>query len=197
VSPVQTFNTPTTSQVEPVQVIADILQTEMGLTDKQITLAYQKYNIPNNGLFVVVGYLGPSEMIANQGYFDEDLDTEVQEVVFKHTIQIEIMSLAPDNSARIRKEEIAMALRSFYSLQQQELNLLGIAWLQSDFIDASYAEATAMYQRYITTCFVNALHRMVKGAGYLDNFPLELITDTEAAMETKADIDTSENPFAS
>lgn len=169
-----TANTPTTSKIEPIKVIADILQSEMGLESAQISTAYQNYEIPANGLFVMVGYLGPSEQISNQGYFDPTQNNEVQETVYKHMIQIEIMSMAPDNSARIRKEEVGMALRSFYSQKKQDQNFIGISWIQSDITDATDVEETAMLNRYIILCAVNALHRKVKTAGYLDAFPIQL-----------------------
>jgi len=193
--PKKTYNTPTTTTIEPAVLVANILQSEMGLTSKQIALAYQNYEIPPDGPFVAVGYLNPSQQISNMGYFDSTTATEVQETVFLHTIQIEIMSLAPDNSARIRKEEIALALKSFYSQQQQDKNVMGIAWLQGDFIDGSYAEETAMLQRYITTCAVTALHRKVKTADYFSTFPIELITSDQAGRETDVNINPTEAPF--
>lgn len=190
----RTFNTPVTTPIEPIGLVADIIQTEMDLEAGRVAYAYQNYQIPKDGLFVIVGYLGPSTQIANQAYFDDTLNNEVQESVFQHTIQIEIMSLAPDNSARIRKEEIALALRSFYSQQQQDANLMSIAWLQGDFIDGNYAELSAMYQRYITTAIVTALHRKVKTSGYFDNFPIELTS--EGARQNESEINAGENPFA-
>lgn len=189
-----TANTPTTSVREPLKVIADILQQEMGLTSKQIALAYQDYSIPNDGLFVVLGYLGPTEEIANQGYFDSVNNTEVQEVAVRHTIQIDIMSQAPDNSARLRKEEIALALRSFYSKLQQDKYLIGIAWLQSDFTDASSQEETTMLNRYVTTCAVNAVHRKVKTAQYLSTFAIELVNDSQDGRETTVEINPATSP---
>lgn len=190
-----TFNTPTTTKVEPIQVIAGILQSEMSLTTAQIAFAYQKYFIPNDGLFVLVGYLGPSEQVASQTYFDDLTLNEVQESVFKHTIQIEIMSMAPDNSARIRKEEIALALRSFYSQQQQDANFLGLAWLQSDFVDATSFEDSAMLNRYITTCAVNALHRKVKASKYFNNFPLQLTVASPNGASPTVNINTATAPL--
>lgn len=183
------MNTPTTTEVEPLKVIADIIKTEMGLTKTQISTAYQNYSIPKEGIFVVVGYFGPTESIASQAYFDSSSNSEVQELSCKHTIQIDVMSIAPDNSARIRKEEIALALQSFYSKRQQDENFLGIAWLQSDFIDASAKEENGvMLNRYVTTCAVNALHRKVKSAQYLSTFEIELATDSQDGRETTAEI---------
>lgn len=188
-------NTPTTSSVEPLKVILDIVQTEMGLTSKQIAAAYQDYRIPSDGLFVVGGYMGPSEQVANQSYLDDATNQEVSESVFRHTIQLELMSMAPDNSARIRKEEMLMALRSSYSLRQQDKNFIGIAWLQGDITDATHQEGTTMLNRYVTTCSVNALHRKIKAADYLNVFPVELTTESQDGRATTVDINPTVNPI--
>lgn len=190
-----TYNTPTTTSIEPIKLIANIIQTEMGLSSSQIMDAYQQYEIPSEGLFVEVGYLGQSEQVANQVYFDTALDTEVQQTVMRHTIRIELMSLAPDNSARIRKEELLLALRSFYSQQQQDANNMGIAWLQDNITDASEVEGASMLNRYITQCAVNALHQKVKSSGYFDIFPIELTTSDQAGRETSVDINPATSPF--
>lgn len=189
-------NTPTTSAIEPVKVVAAILQEQMALTDRQISLSYQDYSIPDNGLFVVLGYIGPTETIANQSYFDATNDQEVQEVSVRHTIQIELMSMAPDNSARIRKEEVLLALRSFHSQREQGKNLLGIAWLQSDFVDASAQEGTTMLNRYITTCAVNALHRRVIAADSFVNFPVELTVESQDGRGKTVEINPTILPTA-
>jgi len=194
--PAKTFNTPVTTAIEPIKLICDILQSEMNLASNRIATTYQNYEIPSDGVIVVVGYLSPSQQVANQNYFDDSTNSEVQETIFLHTIQIEIMSLAPDNSARLRMAEIALALKSFYSQQQQDVNFMGIAWLQGDFIDGSYVEAASMLQRYITTCAVTALHRKVKTSQYFDIFPIELVSDDQGGRETISDISASSSPYA-
>ena len=169
-----TTNTPTTSTIEPLKVILGIVSNQMGLAASQWATANQDYAIPPAGLFLVGGYLGPTEVIANQSYFDGPTDSEIQEVSVQHMIQLELMSMAPDNSARIRKEEVFLALRSFYALQQADINLLGIAWNPSPFVDASHKEGTVMLNRFVTVVPVNALHRKVIAAGSFDNVLIDL-----------------------
>lgn len=178
-----TTNTPTTSKVEPLKVVLGIVAQQMGLAPKQWATAYQDYSIPPVGLFLVGGYLGPTEIVSNQGYFDAAADAEVQEVSVAHLVQLELMSMAPDNSARIRKEEIFLALKSFYSQRQQEINFLGIAWNPSPLVDASQQEGTVMLNRYVTTVAVNALHRKVIAAGSLDAFAINLTTVAPGGRE--------------
>lgn len=187
-------NTPTTTAIEPITLVAGIIQNQMDLAAGQVAFANQDYQIPTSGPFVIVGYLGPSEMVASQSFFDPGTQTEWQQATFKHTVQIEIMSLAPDNTARIRKEEIALSLRSSYSLRQQDVANMGIAWLQSDFIDASYVDETGMLNRFITTCAVNALHQKQIAAQYLGTFPIEVFSDTQDGRQTIENI-SPVNPF--
>jgi len=176
------MNTPTTSPREPIKVVADILASELGLDPAHIAMDYQKYDIPNNGLFIVLGYLGPTAIISNQNYFDSALESEVQETVVQHRIQIDLMSMAPDNSARIRKEEIPMALRSFYSERLQAKYGIGINWNTSDISDVTALEETAMLNRFSMRTFVNALHRKVKATPFFDTFPISLSAPPEAAV---------------
>jgi hypothetical protein len=191
--PTRTYNTPTTSTLEPIKVVLGILQSELGLDQNHIYLANQDHIMPKDGMSVMLEYLGPDEPIASKSYFDDALNTEVQQTVVRHMIQISIMSLAPDNSARIRKEEIALALQSFYSQRQQDANQIGIAWLTDAPVDGSYQDGTTMLHRFITSCFVQALHQKIKASGYFDNFPLQLVVD---APENIVNVPTGELPYA-
>lgn len=189
-----TTNTPTTSSVEPLKVVLGIVANQMALTAAQWATANQDYAIPPAGLFLVGGYLGPTEVISSTGYFDPATNAEVQQMSCRHTIQLELMSMAPDNSARIRKEELPLALRSFYSQQQQNVNQIGIAWMTSDIIDASAPEGTVMLNRFITTIAVNALHSKTIAAGYLGIFPLQLTAESQDGRGATVSIDTSKTP---
>lgn len=187
-------NAPITTALEPITLIAQVLQHEMELTAEQIVFAYQKYKIPTTGLLVVVGYLGPSEQIAAKSFFDPATQEERQQSVFRHLVQIEIMSLAPDNAARLRKEEIALALGSFYCQQLQEKYQMGVAWLANEFVDATHVEETAMLNRYITTVAMTALHKKVKSAQYLDNFKVQLTAAQPGGRTSQIEVDPTQAP---
>ena len=109
-------------------------------------------------------------------------------------IELELMSMAPDNSARIRKEEIFLALRSFYALQQSDINLIGIAWNPSPLVDASHVEGTVMLNRFVTVVPVNALHRKVVAAGSFDNFPIELVVAAPGGVQNSVAINPATLP---
>lgn len=159
---------------EPIKVVADILQKEMSLPDGQIMLGYEKWNIPPTpGLYVVLVYIG-GKAIGSTSYFtsegnDPAKQLEHQEVAMRHVVQIDLLSF--DGSARARKEEVLMALRSFYSQGQQEKYAMSIARIPSEFVDASTLEETKILNRFTLTVPVTALHTKVKAADFYNKFP--------------------------
>lgn len=163
----------TTATREPIKVIADILQTEMQIPEGQIMLGYEKWDIPPNpDLYIALTYVG-GKAIGNSNYFTSvgnlpGQQIEHQEVAMRHVVQIDLLSFGPE--ARIRKEEVLMALRSIYSQQQQEKYLMSIARVPSDFVDASTLEETKMLNRFTLTVPITALHTKTKAAPYYDKF---------------------------
>lgn len=166
-----------TPLIEPIKVIANILQNELDIKDGNIMLGFEKWNIPSTpGLYVSLIYIG-GQAIGNNNYFDSADNTEHQEVSMHHVIQIDALSF--DSSARARKEEIFQALRSLYAQQQAEKNIMQIARIPSNFIDVSNVEATKMLNRFTTTISVTALHTKVKAADYYNTFKPVEVHDNE------------------
>lgn len=164
-----------TIEREPIKVISDILQQELGLSDGQVMLGYGKWDIPPTpGLYVALVYIG-GKAIGSNNYFVGADNTEHQEIAMRHLIQIDILSFNAD--ARARKEEILMALRSIYSQQQQDKYAFSIARIPSEFVDASTLEETKMLNRFTLTVAVAALHTKVKAAPYYDKFPTPEVHD--------------------
>lgn len=156
---------------EPVLVIGDIIQSELELADDQVMLDYEKLDIlPDPGLFVAISYIS-GKAIGNNNYGELQADgtiNEIQQAAMHHVIQIDLMSF--DSSARTRKEEIIMALRSIYSQQQQELNTIQIARIPGEFINASSLEDTKILNRFTMTITVKSLYTKTKAAPYYDSF---------------------------
>ncbi len=153
---------------EPIKVVADILKHEMDLADGQIMLDYEKINIlPDPGLYVAVSYLG-GKAIGNNNYFDSDSVKEIQEVAMQEIVQIDILSF--DASARTRKEEVIMALRSVYSQNAQDANSMQIARIPGDFQNASSLEETKILNRFTMTITIKAIYRKEKDVEYYDKF---------------------------
>ncbi len=153
---------------EPIKIIADILKHEMDLAVGQIMLDYEKIDIlPDPGLYVALSYLG-GKAIGNNNYFDPDTLMEIQEVAMQELIQIDILSF--DSSARKRKEEVIMALRSVYSQNAQDANLMQVARIPGDFQNASSLEETKILNRFTMTITVKAIYRKEKDVDYYDQF---------------------------
>jgi hypothetical protein len=136
---------------EPGKIVQDVIQHELGLIDGQVMFTNQKYFIPTDGLFIVVSYIGPSKVIAsNSDWVDSGTGLiERQTVAMDHWLQIDVMSFSDE--ARTRKEEIAMAVNSIYSEQQQEQYSMNIARDPGPFMDTSFLEETKMITRYTTS----------------------------------------------
>ena len=160
---------------EPALVIADILQNELGLSDGQVMLGNQRREIPAEGLYIFVFDAEPGTPI---GVTTEMVDVggvqiERQTATIQHRIRIELMAFNDDqggNQARQRKEEVILALSSFYSQNAQTENAMQIARNVGAFIDLSSLEGPAMLTRFAITVPVTALHLKEKPADYFDTF---------------------------
>lgn len=151
---------------EPGLIIQDILQNQLGLDEGQVMYTNQKYEIPVDGMFIAVSYVGPSKTIASIDEFIPDGAgglIEQQSINMLHLIQIDIMSYnqsaEPDQDVTIRKEEVAMAMRSLYSEAQQEIYNMNVARHCGAFLDTSFLEETKMVTRYTTTIMTTSVTR--------------------------------------
>lgn len=157
--------------IEPIKLLAAIIQEELGLAEGQIMLENQKYEIPKTpGLYVVLSYLS-GKAIGNNNYAESTATgmQEVQETTMRYQIQIDAMSA--DNSARTRKEEIIMALNSQRAQRSQDLNLFQIGSVPSEFSNVGSLEETVRLNRYVLTVALTALVRKVKDLSeYYDKF---------------------------
>ena len=164
-----------TIEREISKIIADILQVELGLDDEHCILGDQKFEIPKDEKLFVVVFDDSIKYIGNTKFLETDEESvnagqEVQQASGLHSIRIEIMSFGKE--ARVRKEEIIMALNSFTSDQVQEKSLIQISRAQSP-VNATAAEETENLFRYVVLVNVTALHQKVKKLpqfGFYDKF---------------------------
>jgi hypothetical protein len=156
---------------EVVKVIADILTTEMGLAAGQIMLSDENYEIPTTeGLYIAVSYvstkpLGVTVVMVPDGVGGMN---EIQEAAFDHVVQIDVMSFNDD--ARLRREEVLLALASNASQFFQEQNVLQISRHCTPFQDLSTVEETRTLKRYTMSFHVKAVARKSKSGKYYDTF---------------------------
>ncbi len=163
-------------QREAVKVIGDILASELGLRTTgptaQIMLTNERFNIPpTEDLYVAISYVD-GKPIGNNNYFDGNTVIETQQVVMLYHIQIDMMSF--DASARQRKEEVYLALRSLFSQSQMEINNMQVSRMPSAFVDASSLEESKRLNRYTMTIAVTAMTTKEKAvAATYDAFPFQ------------------------
>ncbi|MCX5794955.1 MAG: hypothetical protein NTY77_05635 [Elusimicrobia bacterium] len=160
----------TTSAKEPIKVVGDVLQAELELAAGQVMIGDEKWDIPAaQGLYVALRYVTPGRILGTSNYFDPATNQEIQEVSMQHAISVDVMSY--DDSARVRKEEVVMALGSQAAELAMVENRIKIARQPSALVDVSDVEPSGRLKRYTTTVMVNALHRKVKAGAFIDKYP--------------------------
>lgn len=142
------------------QIIIDILQERMILSDGQIWVRSQDRKIPSDTkLYVIVGMVS-TQVNSAQTYMEERIietltkQVEVNRVQTLENIQIDILSRS--NDAITRRWEIIAALKSIYAQQKQEANYFKICREPISFLDTSSAEGSSQLNRFTLTipCFV-------------------------------------------
>jgi hypothetical protein len=159
------------SSREVVKVIADILAAEMALAPGQIMLSAENYEIPTTeGLYIAVSYIStrPVGVTTTRVPDGHGGMTEIQEASFDHAVQVDVMSYNDD--ARLRREEVLLALGSQTSQFFQEQNSIQISRHCTPFIDLSTVEETRTLKRYTTSFRVKAVARKSKSGKYYDTF---------------------------
>lgn len=146
------------------QIIVDIIQKELGLDEKNVFIRDQNVKIPADpGLYVTVGMVDATP-ISSQTEMESVIvpgsdpvaydQVEVNRAQVRENIQIDVFSRS--NAAITRRWEVLAALRSIYSIQQQEAEQFKIARLPTTFVNSSSAEGGSQLNRYslIFPCLV-------------------------------------------
>ena len=164
------IDTQTVSVLNTMEMICDIIQTEMGLADGRVYLYNQKIPEPTDtGLFIVVEQIS-CKPFGNTRSLDgggAGLDS-IQSANFSAMLQIDIISR--DISALNRKEEVLMALKSAYAQQQQELNTFYIAPLPMGFVNLSHVDGSAIPYRFNVTINIQYCVTKVKPLDFYSDF---------------------------
>lgn len=166
---------PTTIAREVAKIVADLLASEMGLDEQHCLLGDQKWDIPADKQLFVVVFDQAAAPIGAASYLETNpasinVDKEIQQAAVLHDVRVEIMSF--DADARLRKEEVGLALGGIASQQAGEQYGLQIGRAQPP-VNASETEVSGRLQRFVIHVNVTALHQKVKtppGYGYFDKF---------------------------
>ena len=165
--------------VEPIKVLAGILQNQMALGAGQIMLGFENWEIPETpGLYVYLAY-GSEQVIGNNNTSALDSEgnfVEVQQCVMLHQVVIDVLSF--DSSARLRKEGVLWALASQYAQNEMELNGMRIASTPGSFTTITSPEPSKQLNRFQLGIEVYAMHQNDVAAPYFDSLqPVALTVD--------------------
>lgn len=160
----------------PEQIIVNILRTEMGLDKDSVWIRDQNRQIPNdNKLYIAVGEIGSKVMSSVDTVTPDDAGMqEFQQVQVQSMIQIDAFS--SDVKELFRRYEIVAALRSIYSVQQQEQYYFKIFSVPTSFVNTSGVEGGSIINRFSITivCFVwyskTKQLAVPSGQNYFDDF---------------------------
>lgn len=162
---------------EPIKNICNILQTQLGLQDRQIWIYNQKRDIPNDfGIYFVVSYQG-QRIIANirKEIATENGLMEYQSVHSLANFTVDVFSR--DKGARDMRDQAIMALNSTYSQQVQEANGFQIARNSFQVTNTSEVEGVAELNRYSISFNVTYMSETSKSIDYFDTFTKQVITE--------------------
>lgn len=166
--------------IEPIKVLAQAIQQELGLSAGQIMLGLENWAIPENtGLYVSLIY-GVEQVVGTANSNTEGSDgnfKEVQSVAMLHQIEVDVMSF--DSSARLQKEEVVMALSSYNAQQLMEVNSMRIASMPSSFVVVPSLEPSKQLNRYRFTISVYALHERTLATPYYDAIQIVGLTEQQ------------------
>ena len=165
--------------------IVDMLKTEMEIPNDNVWIYSQNRKIPDNadGLYANVGMIY-SKIMSSKSYYRDYDDKEIQEVLECCSVQINIMSY--DNSARDRRNEVLMALNSFYAIELMNKEQFRINDIPSSFVNTSsvFGGSELNVFSIVVKCFFTT--RKVKGTSYYDTFSIE----THQQNTTTTQVDT-------
>ena len=165
----------TTTYREPAKVIADILTAVIapilpdgvGMT---CAMSNQKYDIPTDGILFVFSYISGKAIGTTDEASFSGSAIETQSATMHDMVQIDMMSF--DNTARIMRGPVLMALNSIISQQLQEKYAMRIGKIPTQWNDASDLEETKMLTRYVMTVQTTSVQRITANLGdYFDTFP--------------------------
>lgn len=169
-----------TSQIligDPLLLFCDVIQNQLGLANGRVYLWDQKIFQPTDaGLYVAVSTLSCKAFGNNNSHVSSGGGLNSgQSVNMFALLQVDIISR--DNSARLRKEEVLLALLSDYAQKQQEANSFYISKLPpgAQFSNLSAADGAAIPYRFVISVGIQYVFTKVQAVPFIDTFAPVLI----------------------
>lgn len=161
------------------QIICNIIQQYLDLSDEQIWIYNQRRKIPpTEGLFIVVGLMSTVPYGNNLRFLvgsGSGLEQEISQMM-QETLSINMFSY--DLSAIERMPEVMGAMQSVYSEQIQEKYAMQIGVVPTNISDTSFVEASAILYRQTLTLRVLRAYSKISQAEYFDDFKTDIYDTT-------------------
>ena len=165
------------STVGIVELMCQILQKELGLSNGRVWLYNQKIEEPKDqGLYIVIRESSCKSFANNIRYASGSGLDGVQSSNFRSILSIDIKSRGLD--AMRRKEEVVMALGGQYAVQMQELNSFRIGKVPNEIPNIGELDGSAIPYRFNITVNVQYSVTKTQSTQYFDTFSgVELFTN--------------------
>jgi hypothetical protein len=162
-----------------IQSICYILATFMEIDSSRVYIYNQDFKIPPiEGLFIVLEEKG-SRPFSNTNRFtaaeEEDSAKENLSLLTSKTFTIHIFS--KNEEARLRHEEVIMALNSTLAQEQQEIFQYQLGFIPRSFLNLSELEGAGMLTRFSADIGVNVWRAKDRSVNYFDTFSEEIVID--------------------
>lgn len=152
---------------QPIEILADIIQWEMGLSDSDVIISNSGVHVPNNKGILIVISLAPVKVISSISLFDHSLNKEKKEASILQFFDINILSA--DSTAQDRKEEVLLSITSFSALKKGEEEGFRLVRF-GDILDLSEIEGDRSLNRYKTSCGMYFKKVIIKDTEVFDKF---------------------------
>jgi hypothetical protein len=129
----------------PVFLLCDIIQTQLGLASDHVFLWDQKLFSPTDSSLWVAVSVPKLKPFGNNISYDSS-GNKIQVGNFLALVDVDIFSRG--SAARDQKELVVLAIMSDYSIQQQEANSFTIGRLPTEFRNLSEIDGAAIPYRY-------------------------------------------------
>lgn len=161
-----------------IQLVADIIRSEMGLSQDQVYLYNQKYDIPlDSRLYVAVG-MNSLKSFGNRPRYvgGSSALTAIQTTNVVASLSIHVFSRSV--LALLQKEQVLLALSSPYAESQMELNSFFVAPVTTSISDISVVDGAAIPYHYFFSVNLQYFSQKTTSPAYFSTFPMtSVITD--------------------
>lgn len=173
--------------ITSLDLLRDIIQQEMSLPDNQIYIYAQPNIIPEDKkLYVVIEYKYARTYSSRNINPSTTVSTLTQEQNINNQEFLTVQLFSRSFEALRRKEEVVMALKSFYAQQIQEKYSFKLS-TTPQIIDLTSLEASAMLYRYDVPVVFLSAYQKIKTVSWFNSFNGQVIDNAskEPAIEVE------------